>query len=85
MNFIFGHTRPPTTELAALERLKYSFDHSSTFIFHLIFFILVGNQDIHESMDEFEFRSNPITDYGALEHLKLLFHQVSSAIFIQII
>ena len=38
-------------------------------------------------MDEFEFRSDPITDYGviaALENLNLHFHQVSSAIFIQI-
>ena len=33
------------------------------FIFHLIFFIPVGYQDIHKSMDEFEFRSDPITDY----------------------
>ena len=27
-------------------------------------FIPVGYQDIHKSMDEFEFRSDPITDYG---------------------
>ena len=53
---------PPATELAALEHLKC--DHSSTFIFHLIFFIPVGYQDIHKSMDDFEFRSDPITDYG---------------------
>ena len=38
-------------------------DHSSNFIFHLIFFIPVGYQDIHKSMDEFKFRSDPITDY----------------------
>ena len=36
------------------------------FIFHLIFFILAGNQDIHESMDEFEFWSDLITDYGVI-------------------
>ena len=34
------------------------------FIFHLIFFIPVGYQDIHKSMDEFEFQSDPIADYG---------------------
>ena len=32
-------------------------------IFHLIF-IIVGNQDLHKSMDEYEFRSDSITDYG---------------------
>ena len=37
---------------------------AQVFIFHLIFFIPVGNQDLHKSMDEFEFRSDPITDYG---------------------
>ena len=31
---------------------------------HLIFFIPVDYQDIHKSMDEFEFRSDHITDYG---------------------
>ena len=32
--------------------------------FHSIFFMLVGYQDIHKSMDEFEIWSDPITDYG---------------------
>ena len=41
---------------------KECWDHSSTFIFNLIF--LVGNQDMHKSLDEFEFRSDPKTDYG---------------------
>ena len=30
----------------------------------VLIFILVGNKDIYKSMDEFEFRSDPITDYG---------------------
>ena len=47
MSLIFGHTQPPATEIASLERLL----------------ILVGNQDIHKTMDEFEFRADPITDY----------------------
>ena len=39
-------------------------DYSSAFILHLTFFSLVGNQDIHKSMDEFEFWSDLITDFG---------------------
>ena len=27
-------------------------------------FILAGNEDMHESLDEFEFRQDPTTDYG---------------------
>ena len=34
---------------------------AQVFIFHFIFFNPVGNQDLHKSMDEFEFRSDPIT------------------------
>ena len=36
---------------------------TSALVFHLIFFILGGNQNIHKSMDKFEFRSDTITDY----------------------
>ena len=32
--------------------------------FDCIFFILVGNNDIHESCDEFEIWSDPTNDYG---------------------
>ena len=31
-------------------------EHSSFFIFDLINLILAGNEDMHESLDEFEFR-----------------------------
>ena len=31
--------------------------------FYLIFIILLGNKDIYTYMDEFEYRSDPITDY----------------------
>ena len=67
MILIFCHTHPPATELAALEHLKYNYImlwppwHLH---FSFDFFIPVGYQDIHKSMDEFEFRSDPITDYG---------------------
>ena len=30
----------------------------------MIFFILAGNEDMHESLDEFEFQQDPTTDYG---------------------
>ena len=42
------------------------FSSKNNSCFHLIFFILVDNQDIHKSMDEFEFWSDLITDYGAI-------------------
>ena len=62
MSLIFGHTRSPATELATIERLKYTCiicDHSSAFCFRLIYIILVGHQEIHKSMDEFEFGHIP--------------------------
>ena len=34
------------------------------FIFKMIFFILAGNEDMRESLDEFEFRQYPTTYYG---------------------
>ena len=33
-------------------------------VFDRILFILAGNYDIHKSLDEFEIRLNPTTDYG---------------------
>ena len=33
-------------------------------VFDWILFILAGNYDIHKSLDEFEIRLNPTTDYG---------------------
>ena len=38
--------------------------HFFSAVFHLIFFILVGNDDMHESSDEFEFRLDWTTDCG---------------------
>ena len=65
MSSKFGQIRPRTAELAALERLEKSpltynweksCEHSSAFIFNWIFFILAGIEDMHESLDEFEFQ-----------------------------
>ena len=44
MSSKFGEIRPWTTELAALER-----HHIFSAIFHLILFILAGNEDMHRS------------------------------------
>ena len=71
MSSKFGEIRPWTTELAALERLKKSHRlimekiTSSQFsaIFHLILFILAGNEDMHKSWDEFEIRPDPTTGF----------------------
>ena len=32
-------------------------------IFHLILFILAGNEDMHESLDEFEIGPDPTTGF----------------------
>ena len=54
--------QPCTAELVALERLKNHYrltrekscEHSSAFIFDWIFFILIGNKDMHKSLDGFQ-------------------------------
>ena len=71
MSLIFGEIRPWTTELAALERLKKSQRlimkkmMPSYFLrfFHLILFILAGNEDMHKSLDEFEIRQDLTTGF----------------------
>ena len=72
MSSKFGKIRPCTTELAALEHLKknpidlqWRKRHHQIFsaIFHLILFILAGNEDMHRSLDEFEIRPDPITGF----------------------
>ena len=38
--------------------------HVFSAVFDRILFILAGNEDIHKSLYEFEFRTDPTTDYG---------------------
>ena len=72
MSSNFGQIGPPTTELAALERRKNSHrlimgnrsHHVFSAVFDRILFILAGNEDIHKGLYEFEFRTDPTTDYG---------------------
>ena len=55
---------PLTTELAVLERLKNRCHHVISIDIDPIFFKLAGNKDMHNIMDEFEFRPDRTTDYS---------------------
>ena len=70
----FEHIRRRTLELAAIELLETKdphrlimgkcCGHSSAFIFDWIFSILTGNEDMHKSLELFDFWSDRTTDYG---------------------
>ena len=64
MRLNFGQILPLTTELAALERLKNRCHHVISVDIDPIFFKLAGNKDMHNIMNEFEFRPDRTTDYG---------------------
>ena len=64
MSLNFGQFPPLTTELAALERLKNRCHHIISVDIDPIFFKLAGNKDMHNIMNEFEFRPDRTTDYG---------------------
>ena len=64
MSLNFGQIPPLTTELAALERLKNRCHHIISVDIDPIFFKLAGNKDMHNIMNEFEFRPVRTTDYG---------------------
>ena len=51
-------------ELTALERLKHGRHHFFFVAIDPILFKLTGNKDMHNILDEFEFRPNRTTDYG---------------------
>ena len=51
-------------ELAALERLKNRRHQFFSIAFDPILFKLAGNEDMHNILDEFEFRPDQTTDYG---------------------
>ena len=71
MSSKFSEIRPWTTELAALECLKkfhrllmekMTFDIFPA-IFHLVLFILADNEDMHNSLDDFEIWPDPTTGF----------------------
>ena len=51
-------------ELVALQRLKNQRHHFFSFAIDRILFKLAGNEDMHNILDEFEFRPDLTTDYG---------------------
>ena len=59
-------------ELAALEHLKNRRHHFFSVAIDPILFKLAGNEDMHNIMDEFEFRQiwPPTTELAALERRK---------------
>ena len=62
----FGQIPLLTTELAALERLKNRCRHFFSVAVDQIHFKFVGNEDIHNISNEFEFRPDWTTDYGVI-------------------
>ena len=68
MSFNLGQIPPLTMELAALERLKNGCHHFFSVAIDLILFKLAGNEDMHNILDEFEFRPDRTTDYGVSCH-----------------
>ena len=64
MSLNFGQIPPLTTELAALGRLKNRCHHVISVDIDPIFFKLAGNKNMHNIMNEFEFRPDLTTDYG---------------------
>ena len=64
MSSSFGQIPLLTWELAALERLKNRCCYFFSVAIDKIHFKFVGNEDIHNISDEFEFRPDRTTDYG---------------------
>ena len=60
----FGQIPPLTTELAALEHLKHRCHHIISLDIDPMFFKLAGNKDMHNIMNEFEFRPDRTSDNG---------------------
>ena len=64
MSLTLDQIPPLTMELAALERLKNRCHHFFSVAIDPILFKLAGNEDMHNILDEFEFRPDQTTDYG---------------------
>ena len=64
MSLNLGQIPPLTMELAALERLKNRRHHFFSVAIDPILFKLAGNEDMHNILDEFEFRPDLTTDDG---------------------
>ena len=62
MSLNLGQIPPLTMELAALEHLKNR--RHNFFSIAIDLFKIAGNEDMHNILDEFEFRPDLTTDYG---------------------
>ena len=63
MSLNLGQIPPLTMELAALERLKNRRHHFFSVAIGPILFKLIGNEDMHNILDEFKFQPDWTTDY----------------------
>ena len=63
MTLNLGQIPPLTMELAALERVKNRRHHVFSVAIEPILFKLAGNEDMHNILDEFEFRPDRTADY----------------------
>ena len=63
MSLNLGQIPPLTMELAALERLKNRRHHFFSVAIDPILFKLADNEDMHNILDEFEFRPDRTTDH----------------------
>ena len=76
MSLNFAQLSLQTVELAVLGCLELPKTYNernvvatlALLFFVLIFFILVGNKDMHKSLAEFDFRSESTTDHGVSSH-----------------
>ena len=66
MSLNLGQIPQLTMELAALERLKNRRHHFFSVAIDPILFKLAGNEDMHNILDEFEFRPDRTTNYGSV-------------------
>ena len=64
MSLNLGQIARLPMELAALERLKNRRHHFFSVAIDPILFKLTGNEEMHNILEEFEFRPDRTTDYG---------------------
>ena len=70
-----------TMELAALEHLKNRRDHFFSVAIDPILFKLAGNEDMHNILDEFEFRPDVTLSVGKNSH-RLIMGKTKSSRFL---
>ena len=64
MSLKFGQIQPLVSMVTDWVMMKKRCLHFFSAVFHPFLFILAGNDDMHESLEEFEFRSDWTTDCG---------------------